>query len=59
MAKKKLSFEGKTFVVLIPCRKGKVRFSPGEYVSQNDFGAKVIENWLEIGVLKEVNNGGG
>lgn len=57
MAKK--IYEGKTFVVLISCRNKKAKFTPGDYVSLNDFGVKVIKNWLEIGVLEEVKNGGG
>ena len=60
MAKK--SFAGKQFEVSIPCRIGRKRFVLGDKVTQDDFKiknvTKVIENWLDIGVLKEVKNGG-
>ena len=65
MAKRKSKFEGKTFVVLVPCRSKKKNFTPGDYISQNDFNAEVIQNWIDIGVLREyeglaeVKHGGG
>ena len=50
----------KQYEVLIACRNdksGKV-FEPGDTVKSGDFVKAVIDNWLEIGVLKEVDDGG-
>jgi hypothetical protein len=48
----------KKYKVLIPCRKGdKKPYKAGDVISGKEFTKAVINNWLEIGVLKEVDDG--
>ncbi len=55
MTKKKTAVI-KSYEVLIPCRNGETgkSFDVGDTVTKDDFTHVIIENWLEIGVLKAV-----
>lgn len=48
MAKKKSDKTVKEYTVLISCGDGKKEYGPGDTVTDKDFKAAVIKNWLEI-----------
>ena len=57
MAKRKAQTVRK-YEVLIPCRKGNNDpYNIGDIIDGKGFSKAVLNNWLEIGVLKEVRNG--
>ena len=54
MAKKKVRYK---VVVGVESDRKSTRFEPGETVTDDDFPAKVIKNWLAKGVLKKMRGG--
>lgn len=48
----------KKYKVLIPCRKDDRKpYRVGVIITGKEFSKEAIENWLEIGVLEEVEDG--
>jgi len=54
MTKKKASYK---VVVGVESDKKGTRFEPGDFVTDDDFPAKIIKLWLDQGVLKTTRGG--